>query len=132
MVVLLQALAPSFLTAQDPEPAVQEPSLEALAMDWVGLVQREQSDSAAAQVAPAVAAQLDAEAIRSGWQQITGQFGALESLEPGTRSSQAGYDIVDLAGTFEEGTATVRVVFDGARKVAGFFVLPPGSGPSGP
>lgn len=109
----------------------QDPYLDTLAMEWVGLLQRERFDSAAAEVAPSVSTQLNAESLGSAWRQITGRFGVLELLEPGSRVRQQGYDVVNLAGTFGGQAFTVRVVYDEARKVMGFFVLPPGGATGG-
>lgn len=100
-------------------------ALNEAAIAWVGLLQREEFDSAVERLDPAaIAAGLTPEAVEQAWRQISAQLGALESLEPGIVTSNGGFDTADLVGAFANATLTVRVVFNSELQVAGFFVVP--------
>ena len=65
--------------------------------------------------------------LPAAWAMLIGTVGAYEGMgEAGAR--QAGdLTIVDIPMTFESGEMKGRVVYDKQGKVAGLFVLPPGS-----
>ena len=121
-ILMVPALASVEVRAQDVEPD----SLESKAMAWVELIDAGEFQAAEGHVAPAVAAQLNAEVLAQSWPQLVAQTGELQALAPGGRSTLQGLPAVDLAGTFANGSFTVQVVFDAEDLVMGFFVKPPG------
>jgi pimeloyl-ACP methyl ester carboxylesterase len=113
-------LAPAGTEAQ----TVDSTALNNAAIEWVTLLRDQHFDSAAARVDPAAAAQLGAEQLAGIWRSVGTQLGPMESLVEGPVTEARGYHVVDLRGTFANGTFTVRVTFDAHTRVSGLFFLP--------
>jgi pimeloyl-ACP methyl ester carboxylesterase len=113
-------LAPAGTEAQ----TVDSTALNNAAMEWVTLLRDQHFDSAAARVDPAAAAQLGATQLEGIWHSVGAQLGPMESLAEGPVTEARGYHVVDLKGTFANGTFTVRVTFDAHTRVSGLFFLP--------
>jgi hypothetical protein len=125
LLALALLVAPRALAAQDQD------GLEKKAAAWIGYLQAEQYDSAAARVSPVAEASMGREQLAMIWPQIVARFGALEETAPLDRVEQGGYVLVQLLGTFARGEHTIRIAFDKDGLVAGFFVLdPPGASPA--
>ncbi|MDH3271974.1 MAG: DUF3887 domain-containing protein [Gemmatimonadota bacterium] len=116
--------APLALAAQEDEAAEAR---YAAAMEWINLVMTEGDYEAAAdKVNGAVAAQLGAAQLEAAAGQLSGQLGALLSLEPQRQGMEQGFYEVVMTGVFDAGTFDVQVFLADDHTVAGFFVRPVG------
>ena len=114
--------APFAAAAQD-DTAVE--ARYAAAMEWVNLVMTEGDyAAAAAKVNAAVAAQLGAAELEAAAGQLSGQLGALQSLEPQRQGMEQGFHEVVMTGVFDAGTFNVQVFLADDHTVAGFFIRP--------
>jgi uncharacterized protein len=66
----------------------------------------------------------DDAALAAMWSGVEGKLGKLERQLAVTESDHDGYHIVDVTCAFGVGVMDLRLVFDGERHVAGFFVRP--------
>jgi uncharacterized protein len=66
----------------------------------------------------------DDAALAALWSGVEGKLGKLERQLAVTESDHAGHHIVDVTCAFALGPMDVRLVFDGERHIAGFFVKP--------
>jgi hypothetical protein len=120
LLTLAIAISPHTLAGQE------NGGLERKATEWLGYLQAEHFDSAAALVSPVARSSMGEEQLAMIWPRILEHFGELEKTAPLNRLVQGGYTVVQLLGTFANGTQTIGVVFDKDSLVAGFVVDPPG------
>lgn len=81
-----------------------------------------QWEDAASLVSPSVTpGAMSADALSRVWLGVVAQLGDLLELGDGTPADEA----VDFPARFERGEVTLRVVFDAAECVSGFWVTPP-------
>jgi hypothetical protein len=74
---------------------------------------------------------LPAKKLADMWKPLSEQLGAFEQQVRVQQGQEAGFDVVLVTCKFRNAEVNLKVVFDLAGRVAGFFVLP-GSGPSAP
>jgi hypothetical protein len=65
--------------------------------------------------------------LAAAWAMLIGTVGAYEGMGEAAARQAGDLTIVDIPMTFESGEMKGRVVYDSHGKVAGLFVLPPGS-----
>jgi Protein of unknown function (DUF3887) len=65
--------------------------------------------------------------LSAAWAMLIGTVGAYEGMGEAAARQAGDLTIVDIPMTFESGEMKGRVVYDKQGKVAGLFVLPPGS-----
>ena len=65
--------------------------------------------------------------LPAAWAMLIGTVGAYEGMGEAAARQAGDLTIVDIPMTFESGEMKGRVVYDKQGKVAGLFVLPPGS-----
>ena len=65
--------------------------------------------------------------LSAAWAMLIGTVGAYEGMGEAAARQAGDLTIVDIPMTFESGEMKGRVVYDKLGKVAGLFVLPPGS-----
>jgi Protein of unknown function (DUF3887) len=65
--------------------------------------------------------------LAAAWAMLIGTVGAYEGMGEAAARQAGDLTIVDIPMTFESGEMKGRVVYDRQGKVAGLFVLPPGS-----
>ncbi len=80
----------------------------------------------------AMTSALPAGTLKSSWEKIVAQVGALENIT-GTRTEQVqGYNVVYVDCQFAKSKLTVKWTFDSNGKIAGLFVTPPEPEPAAP
>lgn len=127
-ITLLSLLAMLFVQAPLPaqEPSPQVDRWNQAAMAWVNLLQDGDFEAAGARVDPEVPEDaMSPASLATIWDQLSGQLGALETLEPGTVTEHQQYHIVDMPAAFQNQSVVLRVVLTDSLQVSGFFVRPP-------
>ena len=89
-------------------------------MEWIHLLQTGDFAGAAAQVDPAVPeGSLGETQLGPLWAQVSGQLGALQSLEPGSVDEIQVYHRANLQAVFENAEVVLRVVLNSDLQVSG-------------
>src|SRR6266850_3925977 len=74
---------------------------------------------------PAMMTALPADKLRDVWKSLNTQAGAFQK-QTGTRvAKESGYQVVFVACTFEKAVLEAKIVFDGSKRIAGLFFVPP-------
>jgi len=73
---------------------------------------------------PKMAQAISAETLRAVWVKLTGQFGAVKSVDERREGQLQGFQAVELMLSFEKERLVQRTVFDGEGKVAGLSFQP--------
>jgi hypothetical protein len=81
-------------------------------------------DAAVKNFDPTMMKQLPPSKLRQVSDQIKTQAGPLKSVGTAQFTTEQGYRVVTLPAQYEKGNVNVRVVFDGAGRVAGLFFTP--------
>jgi uncharacterized protein len=63
--------------------------------------------------------------FKETWTTIVAQVGQLKEQSGVRTEKMAQYDIVYVTGIFERATLDIKLVYDSAGKIAGFFIVPP-------
>lgn len=104
------------------------PDAERKALEVIEAWRAGRDEELIAQFDDTMRAQLPPERLAQTWPQLLGMAGAYESCgEPAARPFGERYTVVDIPLEFESGPMTGRVVFDRQGRIAGLFVLNPGS-----
>ena len=77
-----------------------------------------------AQFDPVMAKAIPEERLRSVWQSLTEQFGAVKSIDERRSGELKGYRAVELILTFERERVVQRMVLDGEGRIAGLAYQP--------
>ena len=77
-----------------------------------------------AQFDPTMAKAIPEERLRSVWQSLTEQFGAVKSIDERRSGELKGYRAVELILTFEREQVVQRMVLDGEGRIAGLAYQP--------
>ena len=77
-----------------------------------------------AQFDPVMAKAIPEERLRSVWQSLTEQFGAVKSIDERRSGELKGYRAVELILTFEREQVVQRMVLDGEGRIAGLAYQP--------
>ena len=108
------------LFAQPPQTAVR-------GQQFVDLLVAGNFSAAEAVFDSTMKSKLPESSLRAAWQSVLSQAGPFQK-QLGTKVAKVqGYDVANVKCEFQQGTLTVRVVFDQAQHVAGLFFLPPES-----
>ena len=77
-----------------------------------------------AQFDPTMAKAIPEERLRTVWQSLTEQFGAVKSIDERRSGELKGYRAVELILTFEREQVVQRMVLDGEGRIAGLAYQP--------
>ena len=77
-----------------------------------------------AQFDPVMAKAIPEERLRSVWQSLTEQFGAVKSIDERRSGELKGFRAVELILTFEREQVVQRMVLDGEGRIAGLAYQP--------
>lgn len=72
-------------------------------------------------------ASLTEEALASVWAAAVAQFGSFQSQSPARVSRTGQYDVAIVPCRFQRGELDVQIALDSAGRIAGLYLLPPGS-----
>jgi hypothetical protein len=106
------------------------PDAERRALEVLEALRSGRGDELIAQFDDTMRAQLPPERLAQTWPRLTSMVGEYESCgDPVVRPLGEHYTVVNVPLEFEGGPMTGRVVFDTQGRIAGLFVLTPGSTP---
>jgi murein DD-endopeptidase MepM/ murein hydrolase activator NlpD len=105
--------------------AISAGDLEQRAREMLAALVAKQYAEVAANFNATMLAALPPEKLRKTFEEtITPQIGAFQRVIEAKRSSQNGFEIVELKTQYEKAICNVRIIFDSEKKVAGLFVRP--------
>lgn len=123
ILVVMSVLSYATIFAQQVETAKAD-SVKVLAEDFVSLLSKEDFTAAVKNFDAAVRAALPPVKLEQTWKSLLTQVGSFKS-QLGMRTERVqGYDIVFVSCQFEESPLDVKVVFNGAKQIAGLFFVP--------
>ncbi|MBC7219553.1 MAG: DUF3887 domain-containing protein [Hadesarchaea archaeon] len=104
----------------------QGTDLEAKARDFVLLLKEGRFDEAHGLFNEQMVAAISVDQLEAIWNGVIGEVGGYKGIT-GTRvATESGYQVVYVTTEFERASLDVKVVFDGASKVAGLWFFPKG------
>ncbi|MCZ6754260.1 MAG: alpha/beta fold hydrolase, partial [Gemmatimonadetes bacterium] len=98
--------------------------LERAAIEFVGRMGRRDFTAAVSRFDSTMSAVMPAAKLEETWDVVEGQAGPFESWTLTTTGKAQGYDYVLVTTTFENAVLDIRVVFDGDRRIVGYFFQP--------
>jgi hypothetical protein len=103
---------------------VLEGDQSTIAQRLVGLCAKGDFATVASAFDSSLRSSMTSDAIRNAWNAVVAQNGPFQSVSTIRTSNEAGYDCVYVTTQFEQAAFDAKVVFNQAKQVAGFFILP--------
>ncbi|MCU0489097.1 MAG: alpha/beta fold hydrolase [Anaerolineales bacterium] len=125
--LLASALPTATGQAQAPSPT-PNPAFISTAEQLVTLLSQQQVAQAVQLFDPELAPSLPASELEKAWKSLAPQFGAFQGISESTLTRSAEADIVYVTTAFEKGSLDLKVIFNPAGRVIGFFFTPAGTG----
>lgn len=125
--ILASALPTTSGQAQAPSPT-PNPAIVSTAEQLVTLLSQAQYAQAVQLFDPELAPSLPASELEKAWKSLAPQLGAFQDISESTLTRSAEADIVYVTTAFEKGSLDLKVVFNPAGRVIGFFFTPAGTG----
>lgn len=127
VLLLASALPTAIGQAQAPSPT-PNPAFVSTAEQLVTLLSQAQYAQAVQLFDPELTPSLPASELEKAWKSLAPQFGAFQGISESNLARSAEADIVYVTTAFEEGSLDLKVVFNPAGRVIGFFFTPAGTG----
>jgi uncharacterized protein len=97
----------------------------AAAQNFVSLLAERDFKSAITNFDSTMTAAMPLDKFEEAWNTITAQVGQFKEQAGVRTEKMAQYEIVYITSIFEQATLDIKLVYDGAGKIAGFFIVPP-------
>lgn len=104
----------------------QGADLETRARDFVVLLKEGRFNEAYGLFNEQMAAAITVGQLEAIWNGVIGEVGAYKGITGTRATTEAGYEVVYVTTEFERASLDVKVVFDGASKIAGLWFFPKG------
>lgn len=116
----------SAVYAQMSDTTVSQANIDA-AQNFVTFLTKGDFESAFSNFDSTMSAAMPLDKFEETWGKLTAQIGQLTGQNGVRTEKMAQYDVVYVTSVFEKQTLDLKLVFDSAGKIAGFFVVPPQS-----